>query len=111
MKQKNYRLPTLKNRLHPSRQPGAPAQPVRKSAYERGYDARWRGYRLDFLARNPFCMMRGEGCTLVATVVDHIVPHRRDQHLMWSPENHQSLCSHCHNKHKQKIDHSERYGR
>ena len=111
MKQKNYRLPTLKNRLHPSRQPGAPTQPPRKSAYERGYDARWRGYRLDFLARNPFCMMRGEGCTLVAIVVDHIKRHGGDRVLFWDVKNHQSLCDHCHNVHKQRQEHAERYHR
>lgn len=114
MKQKEYRLPTLKSRLHPSRQPGTVkvhAPVVRKSAYERGYDARWRAYRLEFLGRNPFCMMRGEGCTLVATVVDHIKRHGGDTILFWDKNNHQSLCDHCHNVHKQRQEHAERYHR
>ena len=114
MTQRNYRLPTLKSRLHTSRtevKPTVAPQRQRATAGERGYDARWRTYRLGYLASNPFCVMGGEGCTLVATVVDHITPHRGDRVLFWDVANHQSLCAHCHNEHKQRQEHADRYGR
>ncbi|WP_295219971.1 HNH endonuclease signature motif containing protein, partial [Ruminococcus sp.] len=31
-----------------------------------------------------------------ATVVDHIIPHRGDPHLMWDESNWQALCKSCH---------------
>jgi 5-methylcytosine-specific restriction protein A len=32
----------------------------------------------------------------VATLVDHVVPHRGDPALFWDVENWQSLCATCH---------------
>lgn len=75
---------------------------MRKSASARGYGARWRAFRLRFLAANPLCarcFKRGE--VAAATVVDHIVPHRGDPELFWREGNHQSLCEPCHNRDKQ----------
>jgi len=41
----------------------------------------------------------------LATVVDHIIPHRGDLGLFWDEENWQSLCGTCHNsaKHRQEL--------
>lgn len=111
MKPRNYKLTTLKSKLHHSRQEARVQVQTRASSYERGYDARWRAYRLDFLARHPFCVGLGDGCTLVATVVDHIVPHRNDRGLFWDIGNHQPVCDHCHNVHKQRQEHADRYSR
>lgn len=36
-------------------------------------------------------------CYGMATVVDHIVPHRGDQKLFWDRSNWQPLCEHHHN--------------
>nr|WP_211224439.1 HNH endonuclease signature motif containing protein [Eremococcus coleocola] len=38
------------------------------------------------------------GRTTVATVVDHIVPHKGNKKLFWDSNNHQSLCESCHNR-------------
>lgn len=72
---------------------------LRGSAYERGYDARWRSARKSFLERYPLCAecMRN-GKLTPATVVDHIKPHRGDQRLFWDMSNWQPLCKGCHDK-------------
>jgi 5-methylcytosine-specific restriction protein A len=46
----------------------------------------------------------GEGCTLLATLVDHRLPHRGDMVLFWNVDNWQGLCDHCHNVHKARIE-------
>lgn len=65
---------------------GTPAQ--------RGYDARWRRFRLHFLAHNPMC--QAPGCPYPANEVDHVIPHRGDQVLFWDETNMQALCKACH---------------
>lgn len=69
----------------------------RGSAAARGYGRRWRKARQTFLARNPFCTtVDPDGCTRIATIVDHIEPHRGDDKLFWDTTNWQPLCKHCH---------------
>jgi 5-methylcytosine-specific restriction endonuclease McrA len=46
----------------------------------------------------------------VATVVDHIVPHKGDQALFWDHANWQSLCKRCHDSLKQKQEHGKTVG-
>lgn len=71
----------------------------RASSSRRGYDARWRRYRQSFLAANPICVIcLGEGRTRLATVVDHIKPHKGRYDLFWDKDNHQSLCKQCHDR-------------
>lgn len=41
-----------------------------------------------------------------ATVVDHITPHKGDSDLFWQASNHQALCKHCHDSHKQRLEKS-----
>lgn len=67
----------------------------RPSAWKRGYDARWRRYRLVFLTDNPWCA-KCEGL-VPATVVDHIISHRGDYDLFWDEGNHEGLCTTHHN--------------
>lgn len=76
----------------------------RKTAAQRGYGHRWRKESRKFLAMNPWCSLHGGGCTLLATVVDHIRPHRGDMRLFWDHSNWQGLCKHCHDMHKQRIE-------
>ena len=57
-----------------------------------------------FLARNPWCSLPGGGCTRLATLVDHRIPHRGDMTLFWNHDNWQGLCEHCHNVHKQRME-------
>lgn len=64
----------------------------RESSAKRGYGARWRKYRLTFLSRNPVCAI----CGMIATVVDHIIPHQGNYGLFWDYANHQALCKSCH---------------
>jgi len=72
---------------------------LRGTAAARGYDARWREARRLFLQRNPLCQQcLKRGKLTPAIVVDHIVPHRGDQHLFWDQDNWQALCKHCHDQ-------------
>lgn len=51
-----------------------------------------------FLAHNPLCVLcKRLGRTVLASIVDHIVPHRGDMVLFWDVTNWQSLCVTCHN--------------
>ena len=70
----------------------------RAYASERGYGAKWQRERRKFLDSNPFCVKcYEEGHITMATVVDHIIPHRGDQKLFWDRGNWQPLCEHHHN--------------
>ena len=87
----------------------------------RGYGAQWRDYRAWFLTRHPLCGDRAtstvrttdsrcrlEQRTVLATVVDHIIPVRSAQDVrFYDLANHQSLCVLCHNRKRQR----ERVGR
>jgi 5-methylcytosine-specific restriction protein A len=77
----------------------------RGSAASRGYGARWRKYRLAYLAAHPLCVMCAETKHVTeATVVDHIQAHKGDEMLFWDPANHQALCKPCHDRHAQRRD-------
>ena len=78
----------------------------RKTA-ERGYGWRWQKARATFLSRpeNVLCRMcQAEGLAVVATVVDHVIPHRGNQDLFWDTNNWQPLCKKHHDGTKQSID-------
>jgi 5-methylcytosine-specific restriction protein A len=82
---------------------------------------RWRKMRLFQLRKDPLCAkcLQGECqhdrkiwartrpdgsravCTTVATVSDHIKPHRGSALLFWDAHNLQSLCASCHSSVKQ----------
>ena len=79
----------------------------RASASERGYDSKWAKARLVWLSSNPLCVhCKRDGRTIVATVVDHVIPHKlkdaihsdnaeriaKAQYLFWWQGNWQSLC-------------------
>jgi 5-methylcytosine-specific restriction protein A len=71
----------------------------RGTAHQRGYDARWRAYRLRYLRENPLCVRcQDAGQVMPSTVVDHIQDHKGDEQLFWDPANHQALCAPHHNK-------------
>ena len=52
--------------------------------------------------RSVLFVLEGEcnanGKYIEATVVDHIVPHRGNEQLMWDENNWQDLCKQCHDK-------------
>jgi 5-methylcytosine-specific restriction protein A len=66
----------------------------RGTAAQRGYGARWRKVRAYYLAKNPICLRCGD----IATVVDHITPHKGDMILFWDKTNWQPLCKSCHDR-------------
>ena len=76
-------------------------------AYRRHYNsARWRRLRLMQLQAQPLCQMcLDAGRVTVATVVDHVTPHKGDEALFYAPANLQSLCDaipfRCHSRVKQ----------
>ena len=79
----------------------------RPSARARGYDHEWRKARLEYLAMHPHCRECSKnGLTRLASVVDHIIPHRGDKRLFWHRANWQPLCAPCHNSHKQRQERS-----
>lgn len=94
-----------------------------KTAHQRGYGHKWRVYRAGYLHSHRYCRycLQALGMTgmesncevemkldalallaCMATVVDHIMPHRGDMNLFWQHSNHQPLCKHCHDSVKQK---------
>jgi 5-methylcytosine-specific restriction protein A len=71
----------------------------RLSSTERGYDALWNKRRHIYLIHNSLCMeCLKEGRTEVATVVDHIIPHKGNKTLFWDESNWQSLCKMHHDQ-------------
>lgn len=75
----------------------------RGSASERGYNSVWRSFRNRFLKEHPLCAYcLKQDVVTMATVVDHIIPHRGDPKLFWMEGNVQSLCPPCHNSVKQR---------
>lgn len=62
--------------------------------------ARWVKRRAYQLSIEPLCRKCSAlGVVKPATVADHIIPHRGDEHLFWNGDL-QSLCDHCHNSAK-----------
>ena len=75
---------------------GAPryqAADARGTTAERGYDARWKRFRLWYLSRHPLCVT--PGCGRIAVVVDHVVP-KSVGGAHCDEANSQALCKHCH---------------
>ena len=71
----------------------------RENANRRGYNARWRKFRKQFLMTNPLCVHCYEnGLMTPANEVDHIIPHRGDQRIFWDYDNLQALCKPCHSR-------------
>jgi 5-methylcytosine-specific restriction protein A len=69
------------------------------------YGRRWRKRRADQIRRYPFCKTCLElGVYTVATVADHIEPHRGDPVKFWHGAL-QSLCKPHHDRDKQLEEH------
>lgn len=80
-----------------------PVEGYRRNPLERLYwTARWKRIRRDQLAREPYCAMCKPILTL-ATVCDHVTPHRGDETLFWSGP-FASLCARHHNSDKQSAE-------
>lgn len=71
----------------------------RPNANARGYNHAWQKASKGYLDHHPLCLLcQAKGLVTVATVVDHIVPHRGDSKLFWEKNNWQPLCETCHNR-------------
>lgn len=81
------------------------ARPEWKKWYSR---KAWKQRRQDQFQREPLCRMCPDQSKQVATIADHIVPHRGDYALFWFGEL-QSLCKSCHDTKKQRAE--KRVGR
>lgn len=90
-------------RYCPAHAKAAPARPRRQrawtaleghrgSARERGYTKAWERARLAHLAQHPLCAHCAPRLA-PATVLDHIVPHKGNMSLFWTPANWQGLCA------------------
>lgn len=80
---------------------------VRDNSNARGYGSAWQRARLRYLKEKPFCAYcEKQGRITVATVVDHITPHKGDKNLFWDPENWQPLCATHHSAAKQREEHA-----
>lgn len=76
-----------------------------KNSHSRGYNHKWRKFRLLYLQDNPLCVFcEQEGITKAATVVDHIKPHKGDMKLFWDKSNMQPLCKFHHDSTKQAME-------
>ena len=54
---------------------------------------------MEYLKLHPVCVRcRQAGRVTLATVVDHVTPHRDDYSLMWAVNNWQALCKTCHDR-------------
>lgn len=72
---------------------------------ERGYSARWDREAKAFRFEHPLCIgCLAVGRTAATLIVDHIVPHRGDERLMWDPANRQPCCGPHHNIVKQRLE-------
>jgi 5-methylcytosine-specific restriction enzyme A len=69
------------------------------------YDRKWRKRRAAQLRAHPLCRMCAENDAKItlATVADHVTPHRGDSVLFAGPL--QSLCDSCHSSRKQALEH------
>lgn len=72
------------------------------------YGRKWDKTAKRHLWANPWCVFcLRRGIRTLATVCDHIVPHRGDPKLFWDSQNNwQGLCASCHNSVKQRQEKS-----
>lgn len=79
--------------------------PMRLNYRQRGYDTRWDKAAAAFKAEHPLCLgCQAIGQVKVATVVDHVEPHRGDMVKFWSSANFQPSCAWHHNVVKQQLE-------
>lgn len=80
-----------------------PREP-RPSAAARGYDHKWREFRLSYLAKNPLCLdCQARGLTVEATEVDHVRTLRSGADV-YDAGNLRALCKPCHSRKTGRFD-------
>lgn len=87
------------------RQANAEYDAKRGSARQRGYSPRWDREAYAFKGLHPFCIgCKAVGMLMATEVVDHIIPHKGDEKLMWNERNWQPACRFHHDVVKQKLE-------
>lgn len=77
----------------------AAAKDDRLSASKRGYGKRWQKERINHLVNEPLCRhCLAKGLIVLGNEVDHIIPHKGKDSLMWDTSNWQTLCKPCHSR-------------
>jgi 5-methylcytosine-specific restriction endonuclease McrA len=71
----------------------------------RWYDKRrWKRMARIQLQQHPFCKMcLQQGKIVLASVVDHVIPHKGDHQAFWFGEL-QSLCRRCHDGRERQLE-------
>ena len=78
---------------------------TRPPSSQRGYGAKWRKARADYLSEHRRCVLCArEGRSTLADTVDHIIPHKGDMKLFWDRKNWQACCQSCHSRKTAKQD-------
>lgn len=74
----------------------------KQSSTQRGYNYQWQQARAGYLLEHPLCVYCSRaGRVTLATVLDHINPHRGDMAAFWDKSNWQGLCKAHHDGAKQ----------
>ena len=82
-----------------------------RSEFSQWYaDRKWRAIRKAQLQREPLCRFcQRVSRVTVASIADHIEPHRGDRQKFWTGEL-MSLCGTCHSSTKQRMEAGKRVG-
>jgi 5-methylcytosine-specific restriction protein A len=87
-----------------SQRTNRPYKQERPSAAKRGYGRAWQTASKAYLRAHPVCAIHGSSCTIEATCVDHVKPHRGDHDFFWDRSNWQAACKSCHDAKTAKED-------
>jgi 5-methylcytosine-specific restriction protein A len=60
------------------------------------YGRKWQREAKRFKAMHPWCVLCPPSRRSLATVVDHVIPHRGDYDLFWDESNWAPACAPCH---------------
>lgn len=85
---------------------GIPKASYRQQAKAWYKSKAWQRLRQHQLSKHPYCQCpihKGENKAYLATVADHVEPHRGDKHKFFNGKL-QSLTAVCHNSIKQQIE-------
>jgi hypothetical protein len=78
---------------------------LRGSARARGYTAQWDKAAKTHLRLHPLCVgCQAIGKVVVAVLVDHVEPHKRDMIKFWNSQLWQSSCKWHHDVVKQRLE-------
>lgn len=82
----------------------------RDSASKRGRGSKWQRLSSRYLREHPLCAeCQRHGRLTAASVVDHIIPHRGNDKLMWTESNWAASCKPCHDRKTGRYDSQPTY--